>query len=80
MILFEFSCQCGERFEALVSRETYESDCPRCGQGAKRAISAVRCMLDPASGHFPGATDKWIKAREQKMALERKAAEQDGPQ
>lgn len=76
MILFDFSCKCGNKFEALVSSKETEKNCPLCGQVAKRVISAVRCSLDPTSGHFPGATEKWIKAREQKMALETKAAEQ----
>lgn len=76
MILFDFSCECGNKFEALVSSKETEKNCPLCGQVAKRVISAVRCSLDPTSGHFPGATEKWIKAREQKMALETKAAEQ----
>lgn len=76
MILFDFSCECGNRFEALVSRETKEKSCPVCNKVAKRVISPIRCNLDPTSGHFPGATDKWIKQREQKMALERKAADQ----
>lgn len=75
MILFDFLCECGNKFEALVSREIKQSDCPECGQVGKRVISAVRCSLDPTSGHFPGATEKWAKAREQKMALESKAAE-----
>jgi predicted nucleic acid-binding Zn ribbon protein len=76
MILFEFSWECGNKFEALVLRDVKETDCPQCDLTAKRVISAVRCSLDPTSGHFPGATEKWIKAREQKMALESKAAEQ----
>jgi hypothetical protein len=76
MILFEFTCKHGHLNEKLVSRETRQIDCPECDEVATRVISAVRCSLDPTSGHFPGATDKWIRAREQKMGLERKAAEQ----
>lgn len=76
MILFDFSCGCGNLFEALAQKDSREKDCPQCGMVAKRVISPVRCSLDPTSGHFPGATEKWIKAREQKMALETKAAEQ----
>ena len=76
MILFDFQCEQGHVNEKLVSRETREIDCPHCEKVAKRVIPAVRCSLDPISGHFPGATDKWVRSREQKMALERKAAEQ----
>jgi hypothetical protein len=76
MILFDFLCKCGHVNEKLVPRETKQIDCPQCDEVAKRVISAVRCSLDPASGHFPGATDKWVRSRQQKMELERKAAEQ----
>ena len=75
MILFEFMCKDGHLTEKLVSRETRQIDCPQCEEVATRVISAVRCSLDPTSGHFPGATDKWVRAREQKMKLERKVAE-----
>ena len=76
MILFEFTCKHGHLNEKLVSRETRQIDCPECDEVATRVISAVRCSLDPTSGHFPGATDKWVRSRQQKMELERKAAEQ----
>lgn len=76
MILFEFQCKHGHLSEKLVESETKEIDCPQCDEVATKVISAVRCSLDPTSGHFPGATDKWIRAREQKMKLEREAAEQ----
>jgi len=46
MILFDFSCECGNKFEALVSRETKEKDCPLCNKVAKRVISPIRCNLD----------------------------------
>jgi hypothetical protein len=76
MILFDFVCEAGHSTESLVSREVKEIDCPQCNQVARRIISPVRCSLDPTSGHFPGATEKWIKNREEKMKLERKAADQ----
>ena len=76
MILFDFICKYAHVNEKLVSSETKQIDCPQCDEVATRVIPAVRCSLDPASGHFPGATDKWVRSREQKMALERKAAEQ----
>ena len=75
MILFDFQCEQGHVNEKLVSRETKKIDCPQCDKVATRVIAAVRCSLDPTSGHFPGATDKWVRSREQKMKLERKVAE-----
>lgn len=76
MILFDFMCKVGHVNEKLVPRGTEQIDCPQCNEVATKVIPAVRCSLDPTSGHFPGATDKWVRAREQKMKLERKAAEQ----
>ena len=76
MILFDFICKYAHVNEKLVSSKTKQINCPQCDEVATRVIPAVRCSLDPASGHFPGATDKWVRSREQKMALERKAAEQ----
>ena len=74
-VIFEFKCKNNHVSGKLVSRETYTRDCPHCECKAKRLISAVRCSLEPATGSFPGATEKWLKMRDQQIALERKVAE-----
>jgi hypothetical protein len=45
-----------------------------CEEKAFKIISAVNFSLDPISGHFPSATDKWAKHREIKIKEERKQA------
>jgi len=46
--------------------------CKECGSETKRVISPVRFDLEGLSGDFPTAADKWVKKREEKLALERK--------
>lgn len=61
--LFDYRCStCKDKFEVLAN----EADTVRCkcGSLAHRVISPVKCMLDPTSGHFPGATSKWIREHE----------------
>lgn len=38
--------------------------CPDCGGDATRIITPVRFVLEGASGHFPTATQRWIKEHE----------------
>ncbi len=63
MILFDFKCPQGHIEEHLVQSSTTTYRCS-CGEQANRMISPVRAVLDPVSGHFPTATDKWAKAHE----------------
>lgn len=60
----EFRCpECNDKFERLVENTITTARCS-CGGNAKKVVSAVRCVLDPISGHFPSATDKWAKHHE----------------
>ncbi len=60
----EFRCpECNDKFERLVESNTTTAGCS-CGGEANKVVSAVRCVLDPLSGHFPSATDKWAKHHE----------------
>lgn len=50
-----------------------------CGGEMKRVIlSAPTVSLDPISGDHVGATDRWIKGRERKMAKERHNMKEHG--
>ena len=54
-------------------------DCPVCGNECNRVILKAPCVsLDPISGDFVGATDKWIKHREQQMKKERHNQKEHG--
>lgn len=79
-IMREFKCEDGHVTEQLVNSEATESKCRVCDKPAQRQISAPRVSLDPISGDFPGATMTWAKNREQRMAAERKAIENHGPE
>lgn len=76
--LFDFKCTDGHVTEQFVDDETYESICKLCGKPATRIISPVRSMLDPISGNFPKATEKWVKNRTQRMKIENKAMDNHG--
>lgn len=75
MLVRDFECTDGHTFERFVPHGTDILDCPLCGKIAKRIVSAPVFHLDGCSGHFPTASEKWVKRREEKIALERKAAE-----
>lgn len=72
--IFDFMCTNGHVFEVFVTPETNQAHCSECGELAGKIISPVKCMLDPVSGSFPGATMKWARDREQKIKKERRAS------
>ena len=72
-LLFDFECEGGHIEEHFVSADTREAECPHCHKPSQRIQSPVRSALDPISGDFNGATDKWMKNRTQKLKQERKA-------
>lgn len=47
--------------------------CPQCGELANRVvISAPTISLEGYSGNFPGAADRWVRVRAEKLRQERK--------
>lgn len=81
-MLYDYKCV---NCSSIVQRqrkvaEVYDPvECPRCGNNCTRAILKPPVIsLDPISGDFVGATDKWVKHREQKMAKEKKNLENHG--
>ena len=72
-LLFDFECEGGHIEEHFVSSDTREVECPHCHKPAQRIQSPVRSTLDPVSGDFKKATNKWMRNREQKLKQERKA-------
>lgn len=64
--MFEFKCSsCNKRFEKLVQADCRNVWC-KCGSEARKVVSPVRAVLEPFSGHFPSATDRWAKYHEDK--------------
>lgn len=60
IVVYDYRCTNDHMYEAFVEKGTDSHRCD-CGANSKRVISPVGCVLDPISGHFPGATDKWAK-------------------
>lgn len=80
-MLYTYKCQeCNEIIE-LNRRvaEVYDPVECTCGGDARRTILAAPIVsLDPISGDFVGATDKWIKHREQQMRKEKHNMQEHG--
>ena len=70
--MFEFVCEDGHIFEALVSSDVREIACRACGKNATRIVSAVQTKLEPFTGSFPTAYDAWTRKRAEHFTLERK--------
>ena len=65
-LIYSYQCkQCGNAFTGWNKvSERHFHECPECGEQAGMFINAVRFALDPVSGDFVSATDKWAKAKE----------------
>lgn len=72
-LLFDFKCDKGHVNERMAKPDCTHMPCLDCDGMSKKLIPAVRSKLDPLSGDFIGATDKWIRNRQQKLKQERKA-------
>jgi hypothetical protein len=76
--LYEFSCDDGHISEQLVAGSCRESVCRECGKAAIRIISAPQVKLEPFTGAFPDAYDKWARVRAEKLQQERKKNASEG--
>lgn len=65
MPLYDFKCQCGERFERFVPLANFSDpqECA-CGQPATRVISAPMFTVD-ATGYTCPVTGDWIGSKHQ---------------
>lgn len=69
--VFDFVCLNQHKSEQFVGPETRAVQCPECDQLALRQPAAPRTKLEPFTGAFPSAADKWVRNRESHMAKER---------
>ena len=58
--VYDFKCTEGHYFEEFVEDGVTTSRCG-CGANATRVASATPCVLDGASGDFPGRHSKWVR-------------------
>lgn len=70
MPLYDFKCEAGHTSERFVSSDTNEVDCNECGLPAVKQLSSFGTWTEKRNGT---SSNNWVKKREQKMALERKA-------
>ena len=59
----DFRCTNGHLFEEFVGCGTTTSRCG-CGANATKVVSATQCVLEGASGDFPGQHMKWVREHE----------------
>jgi hypothetical protein len=62
--VYDFKCTNSHLFEEFVEAGTTTSRCG-CGANATRVVSATQCVLEGASGDFPGRHMKWVREHEQ---------------
>jgi hypothetical protein len=70
--VFDFLCEDKHLHEHFVSYEVTEVPCETCSKPALRQISTPTIYLEPFSGTFSGASDKWARNRAEKQKLEQK--------
>lgn len=75
---FDYLCNDGHLSEHFVEVSIRNAACKTCGKDSVRIISSPQIKLEGITGSFPGAADKWIKKRAEKLQQERKQAESRG--
>ena len=64
-LIYDFECENGHRFEALVHAAVTDTPCRFCATHASRLLPAPRSRLEGITGAFPSAYDKWTRMHEQ---------------
>lgn len=75
--LFNFVCPDEHVSEHFIDDSLRTTSCKECGKEAVRMISAPRISLEGITGAFPGASDKWVKTRAERLKQEQKKASQE---
>lgn len=72
LILFDFECRGGHRFEALVKSDVHSTPCQICGQPAQRQISAPRIdrLRMAVTGDSTTAVDYFDHVHRERRAIE----------
>lgn len=74
MILYTYACPADhfeEHFRSVSDRDN-PAICKTCGQKATKVLTPVSINLEPFSGNFPSAADKWDRLHAEKLAWEYK--------
>ena len=75
--MYEFMCADWHVTEHLIDDSHRTALCKECGANAIRILSTPRIKLEGITGAFPGAADKWVKDRAEKLKQEQKKALQE---
>lgn len=81
MPLYIYACVANhykENFRSISDRDM-PYKCETCGQISTRQITPVTINLEPFTGNFPSASDKWEKLHAEKLAWELKHERQHDP-
>ena len=70
--LFEFECKNSHITEQFVDETVKVSQCRECDEMATRIISPTGIYLEPFSGLYPSAYDRWTRVRAEKLKQEKK--------
>jgi hypothetical protein len=70
---FDFKCANSHISEQLIDDNLRTISCKKCGEEATRIVSTPRISLEGITGAFPGAADKWVRNRAEKLKQEQKA-------
>lgn len=62
--VYDFVCEDGHRTEHFIRQDNTDAVPCHCGKPSHRAPSAPPCILDGASGHFPGRAMRWEREHE----------------
>ena len=76
--LYEFRCENSHITEQFVDETVKTSQCRECDEMATRIISPTGIYLEPYSGQFVGAYDRWTRVRAEKLAKEKKSNAEHG--
>lgn len=76
--LYEFKCEKDHVTEQFVDETVKTSQCRVCDGTATRIISPTGIYLEPFSGQFTAAYDRWTRVRAGKLAQEKKKNAEHG--
>lgn len=72
--IYEFRCAQQHTSEHYIDESIRTTSCKECGEEAIRIISTPMISLEGITGAFPGASDKWVRNRAEKLKQEQKSA------
>jgi hypothetical protein len=76
--LYEFKCEQDHITEHFIDETIKTTECSVCGGKATHIISPTGIYLEPFSGQYPAAYDRWTRVRAEKQALEVKRNADNG--